>query len=249
MRVTNLGASADGATGAVWGTADVLVKPSDLHPNVVANEYVANRLALVLGVPVPMGDVWTDELGVKYWVTAAIRQRGFELPPPTSADLAQVPEDMRSLMLIFDAWINNVDRHEENILCDRRGRAWLIDHDQALYGDIRSDRTRGLLSTMDRPLTGHIFATPGVRPGAGAIDAAIWRLRTVEMRNVKAQLKRAQDARLINHQEVHGLWRFLSDRRGNIQTLLPRGIGVSNNNGARQTVANFDATKGEQGAR
>ncbi|QHO90172.1 hypothetical protein CWT12_00840 [Actinomyces sp. 432] len=141
-----------GSNGSQWGRAQVLVKYNTAdNPNIVVNEYIANRIAIALGIPTPLGDLWFDpSAGEPAWVVAEIGEPGNHFPPPQEAALRSIPEKTRALMEAFDALIYNTDRHEENILADNDGHAWVVDHDGALFGDIKDDRATGLLSTKDR---------------------------------------------------------------------------------------------------
>ena len=131
----------------------MLVKrPSPEHPNIPVNEYICNRLALSLGLPCPLGDLWYDEdSGTVCWVSAQIGVDGASYPPPGPEDLLRIDPGLRAKMEVFDTLVDNIDRNEDNILADTDGHAWLIDHDQALFGDTMADRANGLLSRKNRP--------------------------------------------------------------------------------------------------
>ena len=69
-----------GSTDSQRGRAHVLVKHSTAeNPNVVINEYISNRIAVALGIPTPLGDLWKVILGVS-WVISGRRYDDGPLP-------------------------------------------------------------------------------------------------------------------------------------------------------------------------
>lgn len=220
LRITGLaGVALDGVTEARWGQAEVLVKTVAAHPNVVVNEYIANRLAIALGIPVPLGDIATDDAGVPVWAVAAIRDRGFDMPPPSAAILQQVPESMRAKMVCFDALIQNDDRSDENILVGSAGHAWLIDHDQSLFCD-RTDRTAFLSARRDQPWNdfGRLWRLAPPTPQA-VIDAAA-HLRGMSVDVIHEATSQLRRRSLINAAEQESLVDFVTHRRDNIHRLV-----------------------------
>lgn len=212
-----------GTTDAVWGQAEVLIKKDCTEsPNLVVNEFIANRLAQAIGLPVPAGDIWFDDDTTLHWVIAAVRDRGRTLPPSLIQDVERVDDDLRALMYCFDALINNIDRHEDNILVDSKGNAWLIDHDQALFGNIpRETRAKGLLSTRDRPFTdpGHLWSGPAA-PSPAAVLGAVQQIQLLPRQALTAPCRDARARGLITDLERRALDRYLSHRQSNIRSLL-----------------------------
>lgn len=217
-------ADANGQTESIWGSARVLVKGGADHPNLVVNEYLANRLAVSLGVPVPMGDIWLGHPDREpRWVVAAVQVGGVDVPPATPVALARVDEGLRARMLCFDALILNTDRHEENVLL-LGSRAWLVDHEQAFFGSIKkSERARGIESTRDRryrDVAG--LWSSAVRPGSNAVASAAQGLRGRSVTAIDDAARQLQDHRLLNGQERKAIVDFVSYRRDKIAQLLDR---------------------------
>ncbi len=220
MQVVERGGPGDGTTDSWWGRAEVLVKHNGDHPNVVVNEFVCNRLALLLGLPTSLGDIWIDEDGIRHWVCAAVRSNGTELPPASPDALLRVDPELRAGVVVFDIWVHNTDRSEENLLSDRKGNLWLIDHEKALFGDIRVDRGQGISSTRDRR-DGFSALLEEAPPPRDAITRAADKLRyKVDDRAVKAIGGDARRRGLLNAAEEKAMVDFLLHRRDHMTRLL-----------------------------
>jgi hypothetical protein len=222
MRVTSLaGHTMDGVTEARWGQAEVLVKTNRIHPNVVVNEYIANRLAVILGVPVPLGDLSFDGDNEPQWVVAAVRDRGIDLPPPSAAILRRVPEPTRAKMVCFDALIQNDDRTDENILVGSSGEAWLIDHDQSLFTD-RRDRAPFLNARRDQRWldSGRLWRL--APPSTDHVLAAATRMASMNIEAVEEILGHLRNHSLIEKIEQDAVIDFIHHRRDNIHRLVDR---------------------------
>lgn len=219
-----------GTTDSQWGTADVLVKASNLpeHPHVVVNEFICNRLAMALGLPCPAGDIWIDVDGVAHWVSLEIKKGGITLAPPTRSTVRRLPEFDRALIVYFDAMIGNPDRTEENILSTSRGRYWLIDHDMALFGDMTGDDigTR-LLSTVTRPLastTGTL--APEIFPGdTKARHSAGWRVKNITDEVIAQAVQPMVSNNLLAPRDATAVTRYLKERSRSIDALVPMDTG------------------------
>lgn len=219
-----------GTTDSQWGTADVLVKASNLpeHPHVVVNEFICNRLAVALGLPCPAGDIWVDADGVAHWVSLEIKKGGITLAPPTRAIVRRLPEFDRALIVYFDAMIGNPDRTEENILAASRGRYWLIDHDMALFGDMTGDNIgERLLSTVDRPLastTGTL--APEIFPGdTNARGLAEWRVKNISEKVIAQAVQPMVSNDLLTASDAKAVKRYLKERSRSIDALVPVATG------------------------
>lgn len=224
MRVTEIGHAAEGGvTEANWGRADVLVKPNTAHPNVVVNEYLANRLALALGVPVPVGDIWMDGEGDPHWVVAAVRDRGVDLPPPTDTSLLRVPEELRAMMVCFDTLILNDDRHAENVLVSPAGKAWLIDHDQSLFCESpRDGRVAFIRARRQQRWSDSGALWRAARPSHAAIHAAASKMRLLAVDVVSEASDYLRGRRLMTLEDRGALLAVLTWRRDNLLRLVDR---------------------------
>ena len=214
-----------GSTDSQWGRAHVLVKHSTAeNPNVVINEYISNRIAVALGIPTPLGDLWFNPNTEKVdWVVAEIGIPGTHFPPPQREDLMRISEKMRARMQAFDALIYNMDRQEENILADDNGHAWLIDHDLALFGDIRVNRAEGLLTTLDRRDYDLSRFWSSLDVTADQMDKACQYVRTsLASSAIEAPVSHLRHLGLLNLGEQEAVVEFLTHRRDIIRSIVRR---------------------------
>lgn len=102
-------------------------------PFVVANEYVASRLGLRLGLPLPPGTLIEPEQasGPPAWVTVAFSKD--EPPPVDPVEVVQRAPDLAAGVAVFDLLIGNFDRHAGNLRLSGQ-RLDVFDHSHALFG-------------------------------------------------------------------------------------------------------------------
>lgn len=220
-----------GATEAQWGQAEVLIKKDCAQsPNLVVNEFIANRLASALGLPVPAGDLWVDDDVQLHWVVATIRDRGHTLPPSSPNDIARVDGLLRARMYCFDALVLNIDRHADNFLVDGKGNAWLIDHDLTLFADCRRENRAAAIATFaGRPYADWArFWTGGVLPSRDELRRAAQEFDMVPAAVLAAPAAEAFARGIITAPERDALTQFLSDRRAKIKQLVAPGALASN---------------------
>lgn len=150
------------------------VTPVELHgfakistadkPNVVANEFVAHRLGLLMGLPVVPGAAMLVSAKDRTlaWVSLAfdgdIRK---QTPSVKPEQLATAEPNLTAGIVVFDLLIANLDRHRRNLAYRQTGRpkgerVALFDHDHSLWGNSglsprdHLDRVRGQF-TLDGP--------------------------------------------------------------------------------------------------
>lgn len=133
---------------------------NEKYPYCVANEYLASRLAVRLGITVPPGTlVHSDRAGETGWVTLTY---GDPLPPVVPENLAVDEPRMTAGLVVFDIFIINTDRHTRNVAYrPSQKRLEVFDHSHALFGPNReriSERlseARGKLAVTGKVLGGH----------------------------------------------------------------------------------------------
>jgi len=130
MRVLDdLGAIGRGASAAHYVLAEngieyIIKGPSftPQHPYVAANELLAALIARQLGLPIL--DFAVVQMGQDLFFASAFMQGG-TFHPQIRTDLFDRCENKERVygMLVFDAWICNIDRHDGNLLVrtTRRG--------------------------------------------------------------------------------------------------------------------------------
>ncbi len=108
-------------------------------PYEVFNELVAMRLGHLIGLPIPAGIV-VERNGNFFFASCDVSTVDGELPAADVPRLCRDRSDDACGIMVFDAWIANTDRHDENIWYD-------------YYGDVvvAFDHGRGLLGTSGRP--------------------------------------------------------------------------------------------------
>jgi hypothetical protein len=118
-----------------------------------AFELAAYRLSRLLGLdrvpPTVLREIDGREGSLQLWIEDA----------RTEADLIQSGEGtmnaarhlQRQTMLVFDNLIYNFDRHQNNVLYDRGGRLWFIDHTRS-FKRLAELRDRDRIAVCDRGL-------------------------------------------------------------------------------------------------
>lgn len=208
-----------GTNDSWWGQATLHVKAQDHDcPYVVANELIGARLAAGIGLPTLPGEVATLSDGRIGWATPQIRYRGVTPPP------AYKPDDVLNLYgsvaagaLVFDCWIQNIDRTIENFLFHPSLGIWLIDHEHSLAGR----RGEGLKSvpTPSTTMTAHAFR--GMPMNDTDLQYWIQRVRTIPRDVIELPLDEAHARGLLGAKPnaVH-LRKLLLARQAEIESLV-----------------------------
>lgn len=218
------GETSSGSNDVWHGSARVVVKTVDAHsnPGLAANEFIATRLAMALGVPVPMGDA-ADWEGHRAFVSAQVDLAG-EVPPP--ADVGAVVAKMSeqaAMIFIFDVFILNDDRHEENLLYHPTVGLWAIDHEQALGGKSVMEPTK-LKSLQDSAIYIPCDAFLDLAPTDLLKPAQ--RVKSLPMAAIESAVKEAQIRRLLTGGQAAAVTKFLRHRRDNIGGLLKKTLAT-----------------------
>ncbi|PWW24882.1 hypothetical protein JD79_04073 [Geodermatophilus normandii] len=223
IEIISLDAPGDGSNDTWWGSGRVFVKPSTPeHPHLALNELVAARLATVLGLPVPMGDVGHYDGDRAAWVSAQIALQGQDVAPPDPASLATIFPVLTAGIVVFDVWLHNVDRHEENLLYHPSLGLWLIDHDQCLAGS-QEDIATTLSGSRDHSTPSYAFVSDQVIQA----HAGEWieRIQRHTDAAVSRTVQDARDRRLLTADQGAAVLTFLSYRRRNLGALVQRSMG------------------------
>jgi hypothetical protein len=120
-------------------TAEGIGKTNDQHQYIVTNEYVAGEIGRFLGLPVPPSYVVTTDAGKPVFISMNFNPRGADLPPIIPSMLVQLFPEEAAGILMFDAFIGNLDRHNGNLAIDIATRQLAVyDHSHALLGPLPS---------------------------------------------------------------------------------------------------------------
>jgi hypothetical protein len=159
--IDTIGGTLDGTAGARECTIHGVVKVnSDDSPYRVANEFIAGRLAMMLGLPVPPGVIVKVDDETLAYVWLKFGPKG-ETPPPVSpAALAKDKPALAAKIVTFDCWIANPDRFSQN-LCYAKNLidAMIWDHEQALFGASGNRRLDRLEDVRDRAILNGCLAS------------------------------------------------------------------------------------------
>jgi hypothetical protein len=101
----------------------------------VVHEYLAARLANSVGIPVPFGEVAGIHANREAWVSAIAGRDGKLYPPPRMEDVVENERHILAGIAVFDVWIFNPDRAEQNLIWSEDIGVWAIDHDMAFCGN------------------------------------------------------------------------------------------------------------------
>jgi hypothetical protein len=126
----------------VWVTsADVFAKRANPTPPPydVVNEYICGELAKLIRLPVPPSFIGRRESERQlYFCSPSFNLSGENPVPADCALLASQEPHIVSGILMFDIWVANTDRHDENLSFRREGsrvRLDIFDHTHALFRD------------------------------------------------------------------------------------------------------------------
>ncbi len=132
---------ADGASGDMYDVAiGTKAKHCPDNPFAVANELLALRLGMALGLPIPVGYALEHD-GKLYYASLHVAVASETLPKATAADIAAILQNeyLACGIIVFDSWILNEDRWAKNICYDdESGRTVIFDHERSLYTGQRS---------------------------------------------------------------------------------------------------------------
>lgn len=146
-----------GVTGSRFCTLQGVVKTDSTDAAyTVANEYVASRIAGLLGLPVPPGAIAELDDGTKAFVMMKFGKKGDKPPPADAQDFVQKRPRLAAGIVLFDAWLLNADRHDRNLAWypDGQGSAAIFDHGHALFGTEAGKGVDHLEALLNNPALG-----------------------------------------------------------------------------------------------
>ncbi len=206
------------------------------HPYAAANEFIAATLADHLGLPVL--DYRILQAGRDFYFGSSLMPQGTFYPAITE-DLFNrcVNKDRVYGLVIFDAWICNVDRHEENLLVRNTGRSsgprnltlLLNDHSHCLIlpGETPADLGHKQAWDFSQPLVrlpfirSAITETRRLRQALDEVEA----VADVTIAGVVASLP----TQLLPGQERPHVEQFLRDRRAKLRAIVRAGRAFFSN--------------------
>jgi hypothetical protein len=148
----------DGATGSRFCTLDGIVKTNSPQAvYTVVNEYVASKIAGLLGLPVPPGEIAQLSDGTLSFAMMKFGKKSDKPPPVDAHDFVQNRPHLAAGVVLFDAWILNKDRHSRNLAWypGPQGLVRIFDHGHALFGTVADNGVATLNGMVNDPCLGH----------------------------------------------------------------------------------------------
>lgn len=212
---------ASGGSGSVSGVQlnGYIRQNVDDRPFGVVNDFVASTLGAMIGLPVPpiaLVELSGGEVGS---VSLGFGERGVQPPPADLAALAAAhPEDAAGTV-VFDQWVCNQDRHDENIAYLAKKGVSIFDHDAALIGHKPPvSASENLASGRGVIVSGHPLA-PHIDDWR-LIESWIGEVRRLTPRSIQRVVERAYDSRLVTAPERDGIVGLLTYRARTLSAMM-----------------------------
>jgi hypothetical protein len=127
-----------GVCATLHGSLSAYLKPIEKSSYVGANELICGEIGRFLGLPIPAGGIAFS--GVRgspaYYASVSFNHSPEELPPADTLEIARHKPDQMAAVVVFDALIANLDRHNKNLAYSPRfGGLLVYDHSHALLGE------------------------------------------------------------------------------------------------------------------
>ena len=198
------------------------------HPHVAANEYVAARLAQTIGLPIL--DFTVVELAGELCFASAWMSRGTFYPETTEAlfDRCENRDRLYDLV-VFDAWIANIDRHAGNLLVrevrprgaeNPRRQLLCNDHSHCLIRP--RERANVLKSRLDAPPRDYIsisFVINSITEAA-RLTAALDRVGQIQDGTIGAAIAEMPATFVPSAPERALMQDYLLERRDRLATIF-----------------------------
>jgi hypothetical protein len=182
--LTGAQAGGSGGVSAVRVQAYVREKTAD-RPYGVVNDYVASAVGRLAGIPIPPGMLVELGGGTYGYLSLAFSHRGDRPPPVIFSKFAvERPWETTSIIL-FDQWVGNSDRNDDNLAYLPSQGVAAFDHDLAILARPPGDAGEALRAARDLEIKSHPLAP--YLPTAVYFDAWAERISSVmtsEMRRV-----------------------------------------------------------------
>jgi hypothetical protein len=207
-----------GSATAPWhvGVNGVAKKADAGLPFLVANELICARLARLLGLPIPPSFV-VEKDGEPYHVSLNFHLAGEALPPVDPVALVAEHPELACGVVLFDAWIVNMDRHRQNLAFDTYSKAvTLFDHSHSFYYG-QQPQTYLANAASSLSIGGHCLA----QELTSASNFSTWLRRLAEI--PRFQLEDAVHDAIIDPfttADANFALEFLLDRRDRLAGLL-----------------------------
>lgn len=213
--------AAAGGSGAVCGVSlsGWARQNTDERPYGVANDYIASTLGLMLGLPIAPVSLISLDGDIAASVSLGFGERGVAPPPADLEQLGQkYPEDVAGIV-VFDQWVVNTDRHDENLASLAKHGMVAFDHDAALIGW----KPKVSVSDSIAKGRGHIVSGHCLAPHVASWDhLSTWQeaVRRVPRWAIRRVVQQAFGAKLITAKERDELASLLVFRASQIGAMI-----------------------------
>jgi hypothetical protein len=221
-----VGEGASAARYCTFGGVGKLNSPAS--PYAVANEFIAGRLGMIIGLPVPPGTTATTDDGELAYVGFRFGKQG-EKPPPIIPEhfVADNPH-LAAGVVAFDSWIGNEDRHPKNLSYVREPRIppVVFDHERALLGAEAGKAVERLTDRVGESFVGGCLATE-IRDGASFDDWAA-RIASISAGVIRDVCATALSVGAVTADENEAAIAFLQQRQTRIVEFVSSSPALAN---------------------
>ena len=136
FRATHFGAAVGiGVSGAVYlGISAIGKANTPSNPYVLANEIISAEIGRYLRLPIPPCCVVSSPTGADHFASLDFNLTGNSLPPIIPPNFYAAFRDYVGLIVMFDAYIANSDRHNGNLSADYVAQRFnIFDHSHVLF--------------------------------------------------------------------------------------------------------------------
>jgi hypothetical protein len=151
--IKSIGGKLGGASGALEVLMEGIAKDDSSEHYTVANEYICNRAALAVGLPVPPGTIAKKADRTNMFVCLRFTAGPTSLPAVDPADLVADHPELAAGIVAFDCWVGNWDRHAGNLAyVQGASGVSLFDHGRTLLRTPAGEGAAAIDAVRDMPL-------------------------------------------------------------------------------------------------
>jgi hypothetical protein len=200
-----------------WVSA-VAKRNSPKHPHLVANELISSRLGTLLGLPTVPGIALPTENNDLAYLSLRIGSTHERPPAVIPEELCAEQPCLATGTIVFDIWIANVDRNDENV-CYQKDLVdvLLFDHEKALLSTIGPQRLNVAARFSGGCLQGWIGTDEFFSEWVMRIESiADWQIRNI--------VREAEGLRAVDRMTAEQLIEFLCQRRSGVRKIIKDGL-------------------------
>jgi hypothetical protein len=184
------------------------------HKYLVANELIAGRLGMLLGLPTVPGIAIKTDQGSLAYLSLRIGDTHERPPPVIPEELCDDEPSLATGAVVFDLWIANVDRNDENIAYQKKlVSPALFDHEKALLSSAGPQRLNASAQFLGGCLVLSLKTCEHMEDWIGRVESVTeWQIRGV--------VAEAVSLRALSEKTAEQLVQFLEKRKGLLRVIL-----------------------------